>query len=68
MYEKELKEELTKMWDDPDFARGALCYLKTDEQRKVILDGVQSGKLNHPRKVFLEVMIMAGYAKGIDEG
>lgn len=62
MYEKELKEELTKMWDDRDFARGALLCLETDEQRKKILDGVRSGKLNRPGKVFDEVMIMAGFA------
>ena len=67
MYEKELREELAKMWDDPDFAKGALCYLETDEQRKEILEGVRSGKLSHPGKVFNEVMIMAGAAERITD-
>lgn len=62
MYEKELHEELTKMWDDPDFARGALCYLDTDEQRKKVLDRVQNGELNTPRAVFGFVMELAGFA------
>ncbi len=63
MYEKELHEELTQMWDDPDFAKGALCCLETDEQRKKILDSVRSGALDDPGKVFNEVMIMAGFAE-----
>lgn len=62
MYEKELKEELTKMWDDPDFAAGALCYLETDEQRKKVLDEVKSGKLRNPREVVGCVMEMTGGA------
>ncbi len=61
MYEKELYEELTKMWDDRDFARGALCHLDTDEQRKKVLDGIRSGELKEPRDVFDEVMEIAGF-------
>ncbi len=63
MYEKELREELAKIWDDPDFILGALCHLKTDEQRKEILDGIRSGKLKDYHKLFLRIMEMAGFAK-----
>jgi hypothetical protein len=68
MYEKELRDELTKMWDDPDFASGALCYLDTDEQRKQVLNGVRAGTLNNPTKVFNTVMEIAGFATTCDEG
>lgn len=63
MYEKELREELKKIWDDPDFVTGAPCFLKTDEQRKEILDGIRSGKLKDYHKLFLRIMEMAGFAK-----
>lgn len=62
MYEKELKEELTKMWDDRDFARGVLLCLETDAQRREILNGVKDGTLYRPRLVVSRAMEMAGYA------
>ena len=66
MYEKELHEELTKMWDDPDFADGALCHLDTDEQRKLVLDGVLSGELKEPRDAFDCVMELAGFCERVE--
>lgn len=63
MYEKELREELAEIWDEPDFILGALCHLKTDEQRKEILDGIQSGKLNGYHAVFIRIMELDGFAK-----
>lgn len=66
MYEKELHEELTKMWDDPDFADGVLCHLDTDEQRKKVLDGVLSGELKDLGDVFDYVMELAGFCERVE--
>ena len=65
MYEKELREELTKMWDDPDFADGALCHLETDEQRKKVLDGIHAGVIDNPREVFGYVLELAGFCERV---
>ncbi len=66
MYEKELHKELTKMWDDPDFADGALCYLDTDEQRKKVLDGVHSGELDSPREVIGYISELVGICERVE--
>jgi hypothetical protein len=66
MYEKELHEEITKIWDDPDFANGALCYLDTDEQRKKVLDGIRSGKIDTAQEVFGYVMELAGFCERVE--
>ena len=63
MYEMELHEEITKIWDDPDFADGALCHLDTDEQRKLVLDGIRSGKIDTAQEVFGYVMELAGFCE-----
>ncbi len=60
MYEKELHKELTKLWDDPDFADGALCHLDTDEQRKKVLDGIRSGELDNSTKAIFYIMELVG--------
>lgn len=62
MYENELREELTKIWDNEDFVFGSLCHLKTDEQRKEILAGIRSGELKDYHKLFGRIMEMAGFA------
>ena len=66
MYEKELHEEITKLWDDPDFANGALCYLDTDEQRKKVLDGIRSEEIVTSQDVFGYVMELAGFCERVD--
>ena len=67
MYEKELREELVKIWDDSDFVLGALCHLKTDEERKEILDGIRSGELKDYHNLFDRIMEIAGFATSCDE-
>lgn len=66
MYEKELHKELTKLWDDPDFADGALCCLDTDEQRKKVLDGVLSGELDSSTKVILYISELLGICERVE--
>ena len=66
MYEKELHEEITKIWDDPDFADGALSALDTDEQRKKVLDGIRSGKIDTAQEVFGYVMELAGFCERVE--
>lgn len=65
MYEKELHEELTKMWDDPDFARGALVFLKTEEQRKDVLNRIRSGELDDATEVIGYVLELAGICEKV---
>ena len=68
MYEKELISELGKIWDDYGFTHGTLVWLKTDEQRKKLLDGIKSGKLNDAGEIFDFVMLLAGICEEEDNG
>ena len=68
MYEKELISELGKIWDDSGFTHGTLVWLKTDEQRKKLLDGIKSGKLNDAGEIFDFVMLLAGICEEEDNG
>ncbi len=67
MYEKELHKELTKLWDDPDFADGALCHLATDEQRKKVLDAILSGKIDSSTKAIFYIMELVGIFEKADK-
>lgn len=66
MYEKELYEELTQMWDDPDFAKGALVFLDTDAQRKDVLEQIHSGTLNDATEVIGYVLELAGICEKVE--
>ena len=67
MYEKELMSELGEIWDDYGFTHGTLEWLETDEQRKKLLDGIQSGELSDAGEIFDFVMLLAGICEETKE-
>ena len=67
MYEKELMSELGEIWDDYGFTHGTLEWLDTDEQRKKLLDGIQSGELSDAGEIFDIVMLLAGICEETKE-
>ena len=43
--EKELVDMVTKFWSDPEFILGVRLHLKTDDERKSVIDAIKSGDL-----------------------
>lgn len=51
--EKELKDVLFKIWHNPEFVRGVLICLQTDEERLEVLDAIEAGELPEPGDITL---------------
>lgn len=51
--EKELVDEVTKFWSDPEFILGVRLHLKTDDERKMVIDAIKSGDLKDSDDIIL---------------
>lgn len=43
--EKEMVDKIRQFWDWPDFILGVRVHLKTDEERKWMLDAIEQGEV-----------------------
>ena len=56
---KQLYEKLKSVWDFENWSLGVMSSLKTDEERKIILDMIESGEMN-PNKYQMKALEFRG--------
>lgn len=50
---EQLVRKLKGIWNDYDFVVGVMSYLKTDEERQILIDGIDAGLLTTDEEIVL---------------
>ena len=50
---EQLVRKLKGIWNDYDFVVGVMSYLKTDEERQILIDGIDAGLLTTDEAIVL---------------